>query len=163
MKDRIIYESIASLRREGLRFSVDTLAERLNVSKKTVYKYFSNKEELAFALYQRYYEELEARAVLLAKDGSDSAHSQLLLLYFDAKSMTSGDIFNKYKLNEAVYSYTCEQNDDLLAIIFSSLNGGISNRDKESLRTIINGAFEKLCNEKKAPEGVMDWLVKLLW
>ena len=37
MKERIIRESIESLRREGLRFSVDTLAERLNISKKTIY------------------------------------------------------------------------------------------------------------------------------
>lgn len=42
MKERIINESIESLRREGLKFSIDTLAEKLNISKKTVYKYFSN-------------------------------------------------------------------------------------------------------------------------
>lgn len=31
MKERIICESIESLRQEGLRFSVDTLAEKLNI------------------------------------------------------------------------------------------------------------------------------------
>ena len=40
MKEKIIKESIVSLRTEGLKFSVDTLAERLKISKKTVYKYF---------------------------------------------------------------------------------------------------------------------------
>ena len=50
MKDRIIKESISSLRREGLRFSVDTLAERLCISKKTIYKFFQDKELLAFAM-----------------------------------------------------------------------------------------------------------------
>lgn len=34
MKNKIIEESITSLQQEGLRFSVDTLAERLKVSKK---------------------------------------------------------------------------------------------------------------------------------
>lgn len=34
MKNRIIYESIEGLRQEGLRFSVDTVAEKLNISKK---------------------------------------------------------------------------------------------------------------------------------
>lgn len=62
MKDRIIYESIESLRREGLKFSVDTLAENLKISKKTVYKYFPDKETLALALYEKYYNDAEIKA-----------------------------------------------------------------------------------------------------
>lgn len=50
MKDRITEESIKSLQQEGLRFSVPTLAERLKISKKTVYKYFPTKEALANAV-----------------------------------------------------------------------------------------------------------------
>lgn len=52
MKNKIIEESITSLQQEGLRFSVDTLAERLKVSKKTIYKYFPTKEVLAYAIYE---------------------------------------------------------------------------------------------------------------
>lgn len=163
MKDRIIYESIESLRKEGLRFSIDTLAKKLNISKKTIYKYFPNKEALAFALYQKYYADIKKQAEQLKKEGADSARFTLLSLYFDAKSMTGCDIFNKYKLNEAVYKYTSEQNDSLLEIIFSSLDDGISEQDKASLRIIIDGSFEKLCHEKIAPDGVMKWLVNLLW
>lgn len=160
MKERIVCESIASLRQEGLRFSVDTLAERLNISKKTIYKYFPNKEALALALYQRYYADIKLQAQRLVSENSALAHSELLSLYFDAKSMTGSDIFNKYKLNEALRSYTAEQNDDLLEIIFS---GGITEQDKISLRIIVNGIFEKLCNERIMPDGIIDWLVKKIW
>ena len=163
MKDRIICESIESLRQEGLRFSLDTLAERLNISKKTIYKCFPTKEALAFALYQRYYTDIKAQAARLTAESSVVTHIKLLSLYFDAKSMTSYDIFNKYKLNEALRSYTAEQNDNLLEIIFSSLDDGISEQDKMSLRIIVNGSFEKLCNEKIAPDGVIDRLVNMLW
>ena len=72
-------------------------------------------------------------------------------------------LFNKYQLNQAIYEYTSEQNDILLGIIFSSLDDGISEQDKISLRIIVNGAFEKLCHEKIAPDGVIERLVKLLW
>ena len=58
MREKIICESINSLRLEELRFSVDSLAEKLKISKKTIYKYFSNKEELAVAIYQRYYSDI---------------------------------------------------------------------------------------------------------
>lgn len=163
MRDRIILESIESLRQEGLRFSVDTLAERLTISKKTIYKYFPNKEALALALYQKYYADVKAQAAKLAAENSTAAHLKLLTFYFDAKSMTSRDIFNKYKLNEALCSYTAEQNDSLWGIILSSLEHNITEQDKISLRIIVNGSFEKLCNEKIAPDGVIDRLVNVLW
>lgn len=163
MKDRIIRESIESLRQEGLRFSVDTLAEKLNISKKTIYKYFPNKEALAYALYQRYYDDIKAQADQLAAESSFDAHLKLLTFYFDAKLMTSCDVFNKYKLNEALYSYTTEENDNLWKIILSSLDDGISEQDKISLHIIVDGSFEKLCNEKIAPDGVIDRLVNVLW
>ncbi len=34
MKDKIIHESINSLRQDGLKFSIDTLADKLKISKK---------------------------------------------------------------------------------------------------------------------------------
>ncbi|MGN0796347.1 MAG: TetR/AcrR family transcriptional regulator [Christensenellales bacterium] len=163
MRERIICESISSLRQEGLRFSVDTLAERLNVSKKTIYKFFPNKEALAFALYQRYYTDVKAEMRQLIKENSVSARSRLLLLYFDAKSMTCKDIFNKYKLNGALFSYTAEQNDILLEMILLSINVDFSEREKSNLQTVINGTFEKLCDEKTAPDGVVTWLENKLW
>ncbi|MGN0732921.1 MAG: TetR/AcrR family transcriptional regulator [Emergencia sp.] len=163
MRDRIILESIESLRQEGLRFSVDTLARKLNVSKKTIYKYFPTKEALALALYQRYYADIREQAERLSSEISVSAHSELLMLYYDAKSMTSCDIFNKYKLNEPLRSFTAEQNDNLLEIIFLSSGDRISEQDRLSFRIIINGSLEKLCNEKISPEGVIDRLVNMLW
>ena len=55
VKEKIIDASIESLRQEGLRFSVDVLANRLRISKKTIYRIFHNKEALAFALYEKGY------------------------------------------------------------------------------------------------------------
>ena len=49
MRDRVIRASIENLRREDLKFSVDTLTAQLKISKKTVYKYFPDKEALAVA------------------------------------------------------------------------------------------------------------------
>lgn len=163
MKERIINESIESLRREGLKFSIDTLAEKLNISKKTVYKYFSNKEELAFALYRKYFADAKEQAKRLAQENSLSARKQLLHLYLDAKSMTCVDIFNKYKLNEVLRSYTAKESDELLKIVFSSLGDGAFNGDEESFGIILNGTFEKLCSEKIAPDGVLNRLVNILW
>lgn len=161
MKERIILQSIESLRREGLKFSVDTIAERLNISKKTIYKYFPDKQTLAIAIYERYYADANSQVERLAGDKSQSARIKLLSLYFDAKSMTSGEIFNKYKLNDALRTYTEMQNGKLFMAIYPNL-GGCSPCDEAALRIIIDGAFEKLCTEKISAEEVIKYIVKAL-
>ena len=45
MRDKIIQASIEGIRKEGLKFSVDLLAGKLKISKKTVYKYFPDKDK----------------------------------------------------------------------------------------------------------------------
>ena len=83
MKEKIIKESIVSLRTEGLKFSVDTLAERLKISKKTVYKYFPTKEDLARAIYEEYYKDALAKADSISKSDDVDKLYQLLLLSFE--------------------------------------------------------------------------------
>ena len=46
MKNKIIEQSIENLKKDGLKFSVDSLAAQLGISKKTVYKYFPIKNRL---------------------------------------------------------------------------------------------------------------------
>ena len=105
MKNEIIREAIISLRQEGLKFSIDTLADRLRISKKTVYKYFPDKETLALALYEKYFDDATEQAKKLLDGCGRPARLGLLRLYYDAKVMTRGEIFNKYKLNGTIYAY----------------------------------------------------------
>lgn len=46
---KIVCLSIENLQKEGLRFSIDTIARTLKISEKTVYRYFADKEALARA------------------------------------------------------------------------------------------------------------------
>lgn len=162
MKDEIILASIESLRQEGLKFSIDTLANKLKISKKTVYKFFPDKEALALALYEKYYTEAKMKAEMLINSNVPSVYLDLLYLYFDSKTMIRRDIFNKYKLNEAIYSYTTEQNDILWEIISTSFGDGTSEQKMETLRIIVDGSFEKLCNERFNPDAVIERLVQLI-
>ena len=160
MKDRIIEAAIDALRREGLRFSVDTLADRLNISKKTVYKFFPDKEALALALYEKYYGDARSRAAGLSAVSDAPSREELLRLYYDAKVMTRSDIFNKYKLNAAIGAFTARQNDALWEPIAASLR---ADDDSRTLRIIVDGAFEKLCREGLEPDGVIKMMVSILW
>ena len=47
-KIRILEGAIAEFNTSGLKFTMDDLAKRLSMSKKTLYKYFRDKESLFF-------------------------------------------------------------------------------------------------------------------
>lgn len=162
MRELIIKASIDSLRQEGLKFSVDMLANKLKISKKTIYKIFPNKEALALALYEKYYGDVIISIHEMKKGDSISLRCELLHLYFDSKMMTRKDIFNKYKLNDTIYSYVSVQNNKLWDIISEKTNSRLSEHDIESIKLIIDGTFEKLCNENKEPDDVIERLVQLL-
>lgn len=163
MRERIIAESIKNLQNEGLKFSVDTLAEKLKISKKTIYKYFPTKEALALAMYEKYYSCSINRAKdMLAKEETD-VHPALLHLYYDSKKMIRREIFNKYTLNEIISSYALGQNDILWSLISSTFKNPFFTNDKETARTIVDGTFEKLCNTQQSPDTVIERLVCILW
>ena len=162
VKKKIVRESIESIRKEGLKFSVDTLADRLKISKKTVYKYFPDKETLALAIYETYYDDAIGQAKTLIGTNTISALTKLLYLYLDSKMMLRDEIFNKYKLNHTIYSYAAKQNDLLWILISSDFSGSKKEKDKPALRVIIDGTFEKICNDKINPDVVIERLVKLL-
>lgn len=162
MKEKIIRASIESLRQEGLKFSIDTLADKLKISKKTVYKYFPDKETLALVLYEKYYDDVMKQADKLVGNNKEPVYSTLLHLYFDSKIMTRSEIFNKYKLNNTIYIYAAKRNDLLWAMISTSFNGMNAKEEQEVFRLIIDGTFEKLCNDKISPDTVIERLVELL-
>ncbi len=155
--------TLTNLRNEGLKFSVDLLANKLKISKKTIYKYFPDKETLSIALYETYYSDAANQARELINKNTEESYKELLSVYFDSKKMTRNDIFNKYKLNQTIYTYTKEKSNCLWEIIAASFLGELSETDKKALRIIVDGSFEKLCEDCSALEGVIERLVKLLW
>lgn len=163
MKNKIIRASIEGLRNEGLKFSIDLLAGKLKISKKTIYKYFPDKEKLSIALYETYYSDAAKQAGELISKNTRESYKELLYVYFDSKKMTCNDIFNKYKLNQTIYAYTKEKSDCLWKIIAASFSGELSETDKKEYRIIVDGSLEKLCKDCSLSEGVIERLVELLW
>ena len=84
MKNKIIEQSIENLKKDGLKFSVDSLAAQLGISKKTVYKYFPDKESLALAIFEKYYADARKKAVEIGET-SDNKRFGLLKLFLIPK------------------------------------------------------------------------------
>lgn len=137
MKDKIVRASIEGLRNEGLKFSVDLLASKLKISKKTIYKYFPDKETLSIAVYETYYSDAIKQAGELIGKNTREVYKKLLYIYFDSKRMTCNDIFNKYKLNQAIYAYAKEKSDGLWEMIAASFWGEVSETDKKYFGSLL--------------------------
>lgn len=162
LKEEIIQASIESMQDEGLRFSVDSLAKKLKISKKTIYRYFPDKEALAIALYEAIFSECEDKIRALLKRPDREALKAMLKAYYRCKWMTRPTVFNKYKLNEAISAYTSTRLDELRNMILNASNPVREAEEKEVLSVIVDGAFEKLCEQHKRPDEVIERLVTLL-
>lgn len=76
--------------------------------------------------------------------------------------MIRSEIFNKYKLNDCIYSFVMKLQNELWSKIISLLAPSASQTDEAIFRAIIEGAFEK-AEEYSAPsELIVEKLVKIL-
>ena len=159
MKEKITKASIESLKKEGLRFSVDVLAEKLKISKKTIYKYFPTKEALARAIYERYYDKMEEE---INKISSNDSIEKLLWLYCDSQTMIADAIFNKYKLNDVIRTYAVERHYSIWEKISSWSNSDKTESELAALKIIIDGSLKELSDSQINPQFVIEKLVKIL-
>lgn len=161
-KEKLIAESIQCLQEEGLRFSVDSLAKRLNVSKKTIYQHFPSKEALAHALYEKYYTDAAQTVEALLAQKETDLPAALLRCYFDAVCMVRGEIFNKYCLNNTVSEYALRRHAALWEKLQPQLCGSMSAEEASAYRLIVDGAFDRAISQNVDPVEIIAVLRRLL-
>lgn len=144
MRDMIIKRSVSELQKKGLRFSIDEVAKSLKISKKTIYKYFSAKEELVVAIYNDFY--ADAISSIEHADGvfDACAVGQMLTVYFQSYCMIRQDIFNKYSLNGGIRLLALDNHNKIRRII----EGHLPEKDREALMIIIDGSLKRLCGSQ---------------
>lgn len=165
MKEQIIKTAVECMKKEGLKFSLDMLAEKMKISKKTIYKYFPCKEILAREIYQAYYDGLDKRSVeLLASQhlSEEEKSKELLSVYFESVRMNRDDIFNKFNLNDLIRGYASQRQNGIWAAISPQLGKSLNAKETASLRIILDGAFEKTLQGKSGGEEVFSLLGRLI-
>ena len=162
LKEKLIEESIQCLQEEGLRFSVDSLAKRLKVSKKTIYQYFPSKEALAYALYEKYYADMGQVVQKHLEQNDADLPSLLLRCYYDAACMVRGEIFNKYCLNSAVGEFALRRHAALWEKVAPQLCGSMTADEAKACRLIVDGAFDRAITQHADSDEVIAVLRRLL-
>lgn len=159
MRKAIIERSILELQQNGLRFSIDDVAKSLKISKKTIYKYFATKEDLAVAIFETFYEEAlgQIESIERTQTGERRA-AQMLGVYFRSHCMVRNDIFNKYSLNGSICGLARENHSRIKARIEKYLPPN----ERAALMIVIDGSLQKLVDRKEYTETVINRLVPYL-
>ena len=150
MRNKILEVSVCGLQREGLRFSVDSIARELKISKKTVYKFFSTKEELAVAVYEKIYGETEQKLNVLIASESENRFPAMLQLYYRSYCMVREELFNKFALNDGIKKRAAEKHYEVRKIFQRTLQP----EERETTLFIIDGVLEKLNGNPLTPQIV---------
>ena len=158
MKEKIIELSVAGLQKHGLRFSIDEIARALRISKKTIYKYFPCKEDLADAVYEKFYADANRLLDSLLSPGAEAQFTELLDIYYRSHCMTKKEIFNKYALNDAIRKVAAVEHER----VWRRIQAKLPENEREIIKIIIDGAFDKSDEKQVSVDKTLKILERLL-
>jgi AcrR family transcriptional regulator len=129
-KERILVKSHDLFNRYGIRsVSMDDIAAQLGMSKKTLYQYYTDKDELVNAVFDIVLNTNRAQCVECTKKGENAIHE--VYLSFDMveemlKTMNPSVLFDMQKYHPSAYKKFDEfRNGFLYKIIKANLERGI--------------------------------------
>lgn len=147
MKKQITMKTIQLLKMDGIKFTVDDLASSLNISKKTIYKNFKNKEELLKVVYFYIYDELLEESNQMVNGNYQL--SKYLMIYFKALKFNSLKVINTYALNIDLLSFSKDKIETIWNNLVKILNENNSRLvNNQYLRQIIEGSLINFINIK---------------
>ena len=131
VKDKILEAAFGLFCRNGIKsVSMDDIAQHLGVSKKTIYKWFANKDEMVYAATQRYLLGMEENCECIISRTDNAIHELLKIMEMNK------DIFSKihpsifYDLQkyhpETWQLWQNHKNNFILQKIMENMNKGIA-------------------------------------
>lgn len=70
LKQKILETAIVVFNQKGMKFTMDDLARQLEISKKTIYTVFLNKEELLYGMVDYMFDSIKESERAIVEDGS---------------------------------------------------------------------------------------------
>ncbi|ANU17994.1 TetR family transcriptional regulator [Planococcus maritimus] len=140
MKNRIIQAFIEETRNNGIKFTMDDLAKRLGISKRTLYENFSSKLEILETIIDQAFSEYNSRAQAIREDEAldlqEKIHQLIVLI------PTHNDFFDLRVLEQLRRYYPeqwqrvdreMNQWDDLKQLLEEGMDNGLIKRQNIDL------------------------------
>ncbi|MBC8215735.1 MAG: TetR/AcrR family transcriptional regulator [Candidatus Marinimicrobia bacterium] len=177
-KERILEESSESILRNGVRsFTVESLSNRLGMSKKTIYKFFPTKEVLVEKSVELFLQLIERRFKRIIKTEPNPALQFVTVMEFIIGHISNISIEKlvdlKYRFPsvwEKMEIFRLARRDDFYMILFEAQNQGYVRKDVDVqivatlYMNIINSTFqpEFFLNNNLAPKDTIQHFLKMV-
>lgn len=154
MREEIIEITVELMNRSGVKFTIDDIAAELRISKKTVYKYFKGKEELAAAVFDKIISDTIAKqqSILASINTIRYKIKEYLIEYIEIYRLTSSEIFNLYSLSKQLRDGIVLRINDNWCGVEELFEEYFIQQDKLDcniaiMRIIIEGSYDKIYHE----------------
>lgn len=161
MKNIIIKTAKELLKADGLRFTVDDLSARLNISKKTIYRLFDSKEELAKEVYHGIYTDIYDKVLDISRHEHVSymQAEQVFIYGMEGIYFNRESIYNRYSLAVDLKAYAEDLSQKIweLVLVILGKSDYAFLTDIVYLRDIVYGALERICTDKNSIGGCKEF------
>lgn len=130
VKDRILEKANALFRKYGIKsITMDEIASQLGISKKTIYQYFADKEELVSSIMEEKIRESQENCLLSIRDADNAIHEEFLvqdrvLAHLDDLNPVA--LHDMEKFHPAIHEkFLHHKNDFMREMLESNLKRGI--------------------------------------
>ena len=155
MKEEILRVTAAFLHEGREKFTVDDIAAALKISKKTIYKYFDGKEQLAEEVFARIISGARAaqKEVLSGAEEPVSKQVAFLVSFMEIYRLDSDSLFRRYglsrRLRERVKSAEEENWRTFVSLYAKAPSGEVS---PDVLKTVVYGVLNEVCRQPERAE-----------
>lgn len=113
--DRIFYGGIQEFKENGLKFTMDSLANRIGISKRTLYETISSKQDVIEMVIDKTFEDVKVQQIAIYQDSESSLIEKIRKMLMIVPSYA--DILDYRRVNEIKYVYP-----DLFQKIHNNIN-----------------------------------------
>ena len=151
--ERIFYGGIEEFRENGAKFTMDSLANRLGISKRTLYESIPSKKDVIELVIDRTFADVKQQQKVIFEDDSMAIMDKLKKLFIIVPSYS--DMLDYRRVNEIKFAYPhlyekVHENinndwDNTIALLEKGMDSGIIKRKNlVILKALLCEAFEKL-------------------
>lgn len=138
--ETILRETLALYKKMGIRaVTMDMIAEKLGISKRTLYEQFPNKNDLLNACLQLDMNEIKEKAIQELADSKNTIEKIVSFMFFHINTIKQYSPNFLYDLNKYYPELSCQKTDDFYSTMTNRIVDLIETGKKEKLiRTDIN-------------------------
>lgn len=138
--ETILRETLAMYKKMGIRaVTMDMIAEKLGISKRTLYEQFPNKNDLVDACLQLDMKEMKEKAIKELADSKNTIEKIVSFMFFHINTIKQYSPNFLYDLNKYYPELSCEKTADFYSTMTNKIIELIETGKKEELfRTDIN-------------------------